>query len=466
MRAAAGRCLKLIVFLLIVLFLWLTVRDTLVMKRDDGITSVKVYYEQPAGTVDVLFAGSSHASYNIAAEELWTRYGITFYQLWGSSQPMWNTYHFLVEAFKTQTPRVVMMDVYGALNSEEYSDEARQATNTLGLRISPNMMENIMVSAPKERWGELFLGLPIYHDRFSELSAEDFIYYPWSKDSLADKGGLPIYGTHDNAVITTADTEKRLPLSEKQETYLRRIIDLCRDKGVSLVMMVTPTVDRADEQPYYNTIADICSAEGVPFVNMNQEDDILILPSDISLDDSHLNMNGARKTGAYIAEYLHEHYDLPDHRSDPAAKSWETYVQNKNTGYIRLLKTPEEFAEEVLRQGYEVLFVRYGEKTAEDHGFQSLAAGSLPNGEGAWLIRSGSAEPLNLSPAQSTCAVYNTDVTIGLSDRSFSIDLVIDPVWKEEGIIAAVYDPAHECWIDAVYCSESEPDNMEHLEFR
>ena len=44
---------------------------------------------------------------------------------------MWNTYHFLIEAFKTQQPKVVMLDVYGALMQDEYSDDARQATNSL-----------------------------------------------------------------------------------------------------------------------------------------------------------------------------------------------------------------------------------------------------------------------------------------------------------------------------------------------
>ena len=81
MRTRTGRIVKLIGFLALAFFLWLMVRDTLVMKRDDGITSMKIYYEQPADSVDVLFAGSSHSSYNIAAEELWNRYGISFYQL-------------------------------------------------------------------------------------------------------------------------------------------------------------------------------------------------------------------------------------------------------------------------------------------------------------------------------------------------------------------------------------------------
>lgn len=465
MRTKTGRIVKLIGFLALAFFLWLMVRDTLVMKRDDGITSMKIYYEQPADSVDVLFAGSSHSSYNIAAEELWNRYGISFYQLWGSSQPMWNTYHFLIEAFKTQQPKVVMLDVYGALMEDEYSDDARQATNTLGLKLSRNMLENIMVSAPKERWGELFLGLPIYHDRFSELAKDDFIYYPWSKDSVDEKGSFAIYGTHDNVKFTPADSEERLPLSAKQETWLRKIIALCGERNIPLVLMVTPTVDRAAEQGYYNTISDICVETGTPFLNMNRVSDVKILPSDISYDDSHLNMTGARKTGAYLAEYLHAHYELPDHRGEEQYSSWESYAQKRAAGYLRLLETPREMAEEIRLQNYSVLLVRYGNTTGREHAFNDLVNQDLPKNEGCWLIEDHAVSEISLSP-EGTANVYDTDISISFSDRSFAISLTVDPVWKDEGVIAAVYDRTHRQWIDAVYIPADEAEPMEHLEFR
>lgn len=465
MRKQIGRAVKLIIFFGIAFFLWLLVRDTLVMKRDDGITSMKIYYEQPEDSVDVLFAGSSHSSYNIAAEELWTRYGISFYQLWGSSQPMWNTYHFLIEAFKTQNPQVVVLDAYGSLMNDDYSDDARQATNTLGLNLSKNMIENIMVSAPKERWGELFLGLPIYHDRFSELAEDDFQYYAWSDASMDEKGSWAIYGTHDNAVFTNADSEERLPLSEKQETYLRRIISLCKERNVPLLMIVTPTVDRAAEQGWYNSISDICEETGTPFLNMNRIEEVDIVSSDISLDDSHLNMRGARKTGAYLADYLHANYDLQDHRSDPRWQSWESYCRKKLAGYLRLLETPQEYAEEILAQNYEVLLVRYGSGTKASQGLESLLSDGLPEGEGVWLLDG--AEARKLSPDEDNIfGIHDTDTIVSLTDRSFQINLVIDPVWKEEGVIAAVYDKSRGAWIDAVYISEDEPETMEHLEMR
>ena len=103
-KRMTARIIKIVLFLSLTCCLWIVTRDTLVMKREDGITSMKIFYEQPENSIDVLFTGSSHACYNIAAEELYRRHGFSFFQLWGSSQPFWSTYYFIAEALKTQSP--------------------------------------------------------------------------------------------------------------------------------------------------------------------------------------------------------------------------------------------------------------------------------------------------------------------------------------------------------------------------
>ena len=72
---------------------------------------------------------------------------------------------------------------------------------------------------------------------------------------------------------------------------------------------------------------------------------------------------------------------------------------------------------------------------------------------------------VSLSP-EGAANVYDTDISISFSDRSFAINLTVDPVWKDEGVIAAVYDRTHRQWIDAVYIPADAEEPMEHLEFR
>ena len=76
-------------------------------KRPNGIIPVKSLYEQEEGTIDALFLGSSHCGIGIDIGELWKSYGISGFALWGSTQPPWNSYYYLREALKTQSPEVV-----------------------------------------------------------------------------------------------------------------------------------------------------------------------------------------------------------------------------------------------------------------------------------------------------------------------------------------------------------------------
>lgn len=83
---------------------------------------------------------------NLDASVLWSEYGIASYCPWGSIQPFWNSYYSLIEALKTQNPKVVVLDVYAATMQFEYSDDARQATNTVGMRFSANKISAVQAS--------------------------------------------------------------------------------------------------------------------------------------------------------------------------------------------------------------------------------------------------------------------------------------------------------------------------------
>ena len=71
------------------------------------------FYAEPEDTIDVIFLGSSHANAAFAPAQMWREQGFTGYVLYSWSQPMWVSYHYAVEAFKRQTPRVVVLEGFG-----------------------------------------------------------------------------------------------------------------------------------------------------------------------------------------------------------------------------------------------------------------------------------------------------------------------------------------------------------------
>ena len=322
------RAASVICFLLLFACLFTWINDTLIIKRTDGITTAKGLYAQPRNTVDVLVLGSSHAGMNLDAAYMYTEYGIASYVMWGSVQPFWNSYFFLEEALKYQTPQVIVLEVYAATFGFEYSDDARQITNVCGLRFSKNKWEAIQASAPKENRKNLLLGLPLWHSRYTELDKTDFSYYCGSSAARIEKGTSFRYGTQvECQLVDVGRITECAPLHEKEETYLRKIIERCKQADIPLVLLKTTTVNRQAQQPYYNTVAQIAAEQEIPFLNYNLMDAEVGITADDIWEGEHMNTNGARKSSGYLASYLQSHYGLPDRRGDKRYRSWQEFAE-------------------------------------------------------------------------------------------------------------------------------------------
>ena len=310
------------------------VNGVLIMKRSDGILTMQDFYAQPDGTVDVLLVGNSHSGINIDTATLWDSRGIAAYDLWGGVQPLWNSYHYIVEALKYQTPKLIVLEVMASTSDYEYSEEQNQIKNTAGMRLSKNKIEAVRASAPEDRQFNLLLGFPLYHGRFDELTMEDFQHFPWSKGLENFKGSVLRYGTGSYEFESAEGISDTAPVMDKELEYLNRIIGLCREKNVPLMLLKTPSLEREQTQPILNTVAGIAEDNGLAFVNMNLMDDELGITADDWSLDRHMNADGARKVSAWLADYLQSEYNIPDRRGDAAYASWNVNAHDVNNAYL------------------------------------------------------------------------------------------------------------------------------------
>ena len=347
----------LLVIALAVGGLWY-VNGVLIMKRSDGILTMQDFYAQPDGTVDVLLVGNSHSGINIDTATLWDSRGIAAYDLWGGVQPLWNSYHYIVEALKYQTPRLIVLEVMASTSDYEYSEEQNQIKNTAGMRLSKNKIEAVRASAPEDRQLNLLLGFPLYHGRFDELTMEDFQHFPWSKGLESFKGSVLRYGTGSYEFESAEGISDTAPVMDKELEYLNKIIDLCREKSVQLMLLKTPSLEREQTQPILNTVAGIAEDNGLAFVNMNLMDDELGITADDWSLDRHMNASGARKVSAWLADHLQSEYDIPDRRGDAAYASWDVNAHNVNNVYLAAVTDSADYFAELRRNGRALLVIK------------------------------------------------------------------------------------------------------------
>lgn len=317
------KIMKIGIFILVLIILGGIFVKDFQFKYGDGIYPLQVFYEQESNSIDVMCFGSSHIFENVNTGVLWDEYGMASFNLCGSVQPLWNTYYYMKEALKTQSPKVMVLDVYGAVQTSKYTDDSRIIKNNYGLKLSMDKINSIKASAPKEKWLPYMLEYPTYHSRYTELSRTDFEKHLGIKNWENWKGfGINTATTPLQRPNVSNITEK-VELMEKTETYLRKIIQLSKDNQIPLVLIKTPYSVSEDEQVYYNKVSDIAKEYHVPFINYNLLYDEIGVDflSDFA-DASHLNHRGNTKFTNTIGKYLKENYMIPDRRED---KGYESY---------------------------------------------------------------------------------------------------------------------------------------------
>lgn len=304
---------KILAFLLVLALCYGLTDQVLKIKTDDMVSMVKLR-QLPPDTVDVLLVGSSHIGMNIDNQRIFDEYGIASYNLWVGMQPLWNSYYYLKEALRCQKPQVVLVDVFLCGTTAEYSTKEVALKN---IEYLPFGIDKIRASfASYEQWTdavEALWGMPYYHSRYDELTADDFATV--SDTGLSSprqtEGVVTALNMLDYRAITNT-----LPLTAKNEEYLRKIIDLCKQENVSLVLMTAPFEATADEAMRLNAVGQIAEEAQVPFLNYLKTWDTLGIDASTDFYDiGHFNNEGIAKFSHIIGQYLAENYDLRDCRT-------------------------------------------------------------------------------------------------------------------------------------------------------
>ncbi len=297
-------------------------------------------YYQNAGNNDVVFVGDCEVYENFSPITLWEEYGITSYIRGSAQQLIWQSYYLMEETFRYETPKVMVFNVlsmkYDTPASTGSSDQ-REAYNRMtldGMRWSASKWNAINASmTQKERekeamWMYLF-PLLRYHDRWSDLKAEDFQYL-LTRDTVSDNGYLMQVG-----IKPVKDPHVEKPLVNYQFSdvcyeYLDKMRTLCESHGTQLVLIKAPSLSPVWWDQWDTQIEAYAQEHDLLYINfLDYEQEIGIDWSTDTYDTGlHLNVYGAEKLSRFFGQILSQQCGLADHRQDPAISAlWQEKVQ-------------------------------------------------------------------------------------------------------------------------------------------
>ena len=274
------------------------------------------FYELEKNSIDVLFLGSSQIMTAISPIQIYEKTGISSYNMGTEQQNMVISYYLLKEALRFQNPEIVVLDVFflfpyndnpSPLNSSE--EFVRKPIDYM--KWSSNKWETIRTVCSLDTNHDIKSYLfPFlrFHSRWSDLTLEDFTYLFKNKEnplmgfSIA-KEKLP--QSFQGFVPGSSSLTEELP--ETMQLYFEKIISLCKEENITLILIKTPRGDGSFGEVRHNTVQSIADENGLVFIDFNEKsliEEIHFDPVSDYLDFSHLNYYGAEKISSYLSDYL------------------------------------------------------------------------------------------------------------------------------------------------------------------
>ena len=278
------------------------------------------FYQMERDSIDVLFLGSSVAEAQFIPQVLYNDYGIRSYNLACEQQNLVTSYYWLKEVLRFQKPSVVIVDTYMLfpINNYEPLNSAESCTRKAmdsmkWSSVKWDAVHDICYYDPKQSLMSYYFPNIRYHTRWSHLSEEDFTFAEMEKHYEL-KGYAPLTGqlrNYDFIPFSASDSNEREEMVTLMREYLDRIVELCDENDITLILVKTPAV--AEDIKKYNTVTDFAVERNIDFLDFNEEtyynDCGFVFARDMN-DDVHANIWGAEKLSHYMADKLYNDFGI------------------------------------------------------------------------------------------------------------------------------------------------------------
>ena len=314
MKKVISILLIFLIFILLVIFLGKLVSFKYINEFPEGSFTRDYYNEK--NNHDVIIFGDCEAYTSFSPIVMYEEEGITSYVRGNSRQLIGQSYYLLLETLKYETPKIVVISV----GSMQYNSQIREEYNRLlidDMRWSKEKIDMINYSmTPGESILSYIFPILRYHNRITSLNSDD-IKYLFNKEIVSHNGFIinKEIKPYTSLPSKRVDVEK---ISDDNIKYLQKIVDLCKENNITLILSKSPTLYPHWYDEYDNTILEFASKNNIPYYNfINEIDEIgLDFSQDTYDGGTHLNITGATKFTSYFAKRLKTEYNLISHATD------------------------------------------------------------------------------------------------------------------------------------------------------
>lgn len=289
---------------------------------------MKGIYNEPKGSLDAIYIGSSNAYSYWNQNVAWKEYGITVYPYSCAEAPLTAYEYMLREAHRTHPDSVYILNI-NTLGESVISDHnvvlhrvADQMPMSLNKLRLINHMANIADMEYKDRLEFIF---PIikYHSGWDELGE-----YSFDTDTSEMKGGNTFGWYLDDTwdiAYAYKESDKTTPPEDYVMESVDGILEFCEKEDLKVLFVTAPRAETSVEHvEKINYINEYLEEKGYDVLNMMDIMDEYGVNLRLDFYNlTHTNIHGAIKYTSYMSEYLIEKYGFEDKRGQEEYSDWD-----------------------------------------------------------------------------------------------------------------------------------------------
>lgn len=273
---------------------------------------ISEYYASPKDH-DLVFLGDCEVYESFSPAVLAEETGLQSFVRGSAAQRIWQSYYLMEDTLRYETPDYFVFNVLSLI----YEEPAREEYNRMtleGMRWSKSKLCAIQASMnPEEHLITYLFPLLRYHDRWSQLTFEDFTCL-FTRKPVSEDGYLPQYGVRPAENIPEGKPLADYTLPARSLDYLDRMRTLCEEQGASLILIKAPSLYPAWYPEWDKQVEEYAHTYGLSYLNF------IRLAEDAGLDYSldtydagqHLNASGAEKLTRYFGGWLISQEKTPE----------------------------------------------------------------------------------------------------------------------------------------------------------
>ncbi|MEG0360543.1 MAG: hypothetical protein RR602_02835 [Longicatena sp.] len=336
------------------------------LNSESDIKRVENFYELEENSLDMILIGASTSYTNYSAPLAWKEYGYTSYSLGTNMAPMGLAKSMLIEARKTQNPKVFVIDINGILyNDEQESREGGLRLWIDNMKSSQNKTNTIKELVPEKDQLSYHIPFLKYHSnwpRFFECvkaSINDLLEK--DNDYLAAsgmEGNTRVVSQKDYVDIKQFREES--PMYDLSGKHLKDLLEYCKKENLKNVMFTNMpryySKKMLPERGRNNSAKALIKEYGYECLDMDEfVNEIGLDPNTDFYNPNHLNIYGQKKMTYYLGNLLNNRYQLAEgKRDEKISKRYDKEVD----GYKRVYEWADKQAKEGKKVRYEYELVK------------------------------------------------------------------------------------------------------------